>query len=186
MQFRPTIPPRTRSRGHGGAEAAFTLIELVVVVAMLGILIAMVVPIYGGSMTSMRIRNTQSDFVSLIEYIQERAVTDGREYRLYIDKPEGLYWVMYIVGRDGEEKDFEPETREYGRERYLPEGLIVERIKAKKDRKRNANYVACYPNGACDVATIVLAEGANRRRHVTIKTTGVMGKLEVERAGERR
>lgn len=186
MQFRPVNPPRTQAPGDGGAEAAFTLIELIVVVAMLGVLTAMVVPIYGGSMASMRIRNTQSDIVSLIEYIQERAVTDGREYRLYFDKPENLYWVMYLVGRDGEEKNFEPETREYGRERYLPEGLIVERLKAKKDRKRNANYIACYPNGACDAATIVLAEAANRRRHVTIKTTGVMGKLEVERAGERR
>lgn len=171
------------ARGNG-----FTLIELIIVVTMLGILTAVVVPIYSGSMASMRIRNTQSDVVALLQYIQERAVTDGREYRLYIDPRENTFWVMYLAGRDGDEKVFEAETREYGRERDFPEGLVVEQMsgKAKKDRKRNAYYVACFPNGACDLATIRLADAANRRRHVTIKTTGVMGKLEVERAGDRR
>lgn len=178
--------PLTSRFAHGGRRAAFTLIELIVVVAMLGILTSVVVPIYGGSMTSMRIRNTQSDIVSLLQYIQERAVSDGREYRLYIDQRENTWWVMYLAGRDGDEKLFEMETREYGRERSFPEGLLVDRIKTKKDKKRNAYYVACFPNGACDVATIVLAEAANRRRRVTIETSGVMGKIQVERVGERR
>ena len=180
-----TPPPQTEIN-RVQERSGFTLLELIVVVMLLGILTGLVVPIYGGSMASMRIRNTQSDIVSLLGYIQERAVTDGREYRLYIDKQDGRFWVMYAVGRKQDEKVFEEETRDYGREREFPEGMIVDRIKAKKDRKRNANYISCHPNGACDVATVVLADKDNRRRHVTVETTGVMGKIEVKRSVDRR
>ncbi len=172
----------------GGAPAGngFTLLELVVVLALIAILTGMVVPVYGGSMASMRMRSAQSDFISLIEFVQERAITDAREYRLYIDKEENTFWVMYMTGVEEGEKVFTEETREYGRLREFPEQLTVDRVKARKDRERSAYFIACYPNGACDIARVDLLDARNRRQRTTIETTGVVGKLEVETPQTRR
>lgn len=159
--------------------------ELIIVVAVLGILSGMVVPILGPSLTSMRMRNAQSDLVSLIEYVQQRAVVEGREFRLCLSKERNSYWVMVMTGREEDEKQFENETRSWGYERVLPERLTYERIKARKDRDADAFYIGCYPNGACDVARVNLVDTINRRRRISISTSGVIGRIEVETTSPR-
>ncbi|HNT86400.1 MAG TPA: prepilin-type N-terminal cleavage/methylation domain-containing protein [Candidatus Hydrogenedentes bacterium] len=173
---------RRPCHGWGG----FTLLELVVVLSLIAILTGLVVPVYGGSMASMRMRGAQSDFLSLIRYVQERAITDAREYRLYIDGKENEFWVMYMTGMKDGEKVFEEETRDYGRRRAFPDRLVVERVRGRKDRDRNAHYITCYPNGACDVARVDMLDAQNRRRRTTIETTGVVGKNEIKTPWTRR
>jgi len=93
---------------------------------------------------------------------------------------------MYMTGVEEGEKVFTEETREYGRLREFPEQLTVDRVKARKDRERSAYFIACYPNGACDIARVDLLDARNRRQRTTIETTGVVGKLEVETPQTRR
>lgn len=57
----------------------------------------MIVPIYSGSMTQVQMSNARSDMVSVIRYVQERAVSDALEYRIFFDREENAYWVGYGV-----------------------------------------------------------------------------------------
>ena len=176
------ITKRNRRTGQAG----FSLIELVVVLVVLSTLAAAVVPIYSGSVQGIRMRGFHSDFVQFITYLQERAVTDVREYRLYIDDDENTYWVMQLAGWEDEEKVYEMAGGDLGGERHFPEAVEVSRISGEKDRDRDGYYTTCFPNGSCDRIKIYLNEAGDRRRQVIIETTGVMGKIEVDDYRDRR
>lgn len=173
--------PHNRPRAGG-----FSLLELIVVLLVLSTLAAAVVPIYGGSVQAIRMRGFHSNFVQFITYIQERAVTDVREYRLYIDDKEKTYWVMEHTGWEKDKKVFDMARGDLAGERQFPASVVVSRIRGEKDRDRDGYYMTCFPNGSCDRIKIYLNEDGDRRRQVIIETTGVLGKVDVDDYRNRR
>ena len=114
-----------------GGLRGFTLLELVVVMALLAIITAAIVPLYGNSMAHIQLRNAQNEFVALLSFVQERAVAESREYRVYIDDEAGVYWVMYEEGYDkkNDEKVFTEVEADFGKEQSLPKYLVLEGVK---------------------------------------------------------
>lgn len=166
---------RENSRNGG-----FTFLELVVVVTILAVLTAMIVPVYGDSVSAMKRRSARGDFVALLYFVQELAVRQSREVRLYIDGREGAYWVEAWESGHGDEKEFVPVSdRAYGGVRYFPEQFEITRIRARSDRGRGIHYLSFYPNGACDRASIRVSNGGRGDGSTTITTTGVLGQIEV-------
>lgn len=187
MHYCITLPARRINLSRARAPRGFSLLELMVALVVLSVIGAAVVPVFSGSVASMRVRAFQSDFIQIFEYIQERAVTDVREYRLYIDEREHSYWAMRHTGYDDrQEKVFEMVEQEWGQLRHFPDTVRIERMTAPKDRERDARYMACYPNGSCTRVKVNLTESKDRRRRVIIETTGVMGKVEVDDYRDRR
>jgi len=160
--------------------AGFTMLELVVTVALLAIITAAIVPLYANSMNSIHMRNSRANFVSLIAYIQECAVAETREYRLYINTQEQVFWVEYLVEDDAEGKFFEVVQEKYGRLQSFPRYLEVQQVRARQDREARAYYIGCYPNGASDIATVTFRDTRDFQEGFSIKTMGTMGKIEVE------
>ncbi len=165
------------ARGRGG----FSMLELVVVMVLLSVLTAAVVPVYVSSMASVKLRSAQNNFVALVHHVQQSAVMEGREFRLYIDDEEMCYWVSAYLGKEDDEKIFEDIEAEYGTLKYLTEGLEFDRVKARKDRENNAKFIGCYPNGACDQVEVVLQDTRRRGNRFEIRTLGSLGKIEVEK-----
>jgi len=156
----------------------FTLIEVIVVLSIVMIMTAAVVPMYQGSVAWARRDRATRDVVSRLKYAQERAITDAAEHRFYLDDDSGTYWLV----REGEENDgkrvFE-ELDDAGATRArLPEQMKFEKPKASLDRELDAHYVAFYPGGACDYATITIA--IDDRTSTKIRTEGRLGQMKVE------
>jgi len=154
------------------------MIELVVVLLIVMIMTAMVVPMYQGSITWARRDQMTRDVVARLKYAQERAIADVTEYRFYLDHEKGTFWLMR---RDGE-KDGKPvysEVEDAGATReHLPVPLEFKRPKAQMDKLREAHFVAFYPGGACDYATITIV--LDKRNETKIMTKGRLGQLEIE------
>ncbi len=172
------MPPalRTSAARHG-----FSLLELLVVVVILGIISSAVVPVYIAAMGAIRLRSAQNELVSTLRFVQERAVSDSREYRLYLDDERQSFWVARHVGWEGEDKVFQFVEEAYGREQFFPTWLELERPRARKDRDVDAYFIACFPNGASDRAEIKLTNTRTRRTALEIETEGVLGRIRVER-----
>lgn len=149
---------------------------------MLVIITTAIIPVYSSTMNHLQLRNTKSDFVGLLGNVQERAVSESREYRLYIDKENSLYWVMALTGYEDGEKIFERLTERFSVEQRLPQNIQIEKIKAPRDKSQdNAYYIGCYPNGASDRVEVVFESIATGDKFKVI-AEGVSGEIKVDSA----
>ncbi|GMW02736.1 MAG: hypothetical protein AMXMBFR84_38720 [Candidatus Hydrogenedentota bacterium] len=160
------------------AIRGYTLMELLVVLTIISILTAGVVPLFQGSITWIRKDRYQRDVVALMKYCQERAVADSREYRFYIDDETNSYWAMRRIASGEDEKAFGRLEEVGGERRTLPEPLKMKKPQAAKDGDRDAYYIAFYPSGSCDYATVEIETAP--RKILTIATKGRLGRLTVK------
>lgn len=161
-------------------QGGFTFIEMIVVVSVLAILTAVIVPVYGNSISAMRARSARGDFIALLFHAQERAVRESREIRVCLKEEDRSYWLEGWVSGIGEDKVFEilkegPHTGVY----LFPDSVVLAQIRARTDRGRKTRFIACYPNGGSDRASIRIASGARGTKDTTIATTGALGGIEV-------
>ncbi len=161
-------------------QGGFTFIEMILVVTVLAILTAVIVPVYGNSISAMKARSARGDFVAVILFAQELAVRESREIRVCLDQEDGTYWIEAWVSGFGEEKYFEPvfDGAQSGVRRF-PESIALTQVRAREDRKRDLHYIACFPNGACDRVRLTLARAERGEGQLTIATTGILGGIEV-------
>lgn len=169
---------------RSGDSGGFSLLEMVVVLSIVLIMTAAVVPMYQGSITWAQRDRAVRDVVARMKYAQERAISDIAEYRFYLNHETGAYWLMRRITEpdadaDDETDSFE-EVDDAGATRArLPESASFARPKALLDKKRDAHYIAFYPGGSCDYATITIEY--DKRSETKISTKGRLGQLEVER-----
>ena len=174
-----TRPDRARPRGGRGGGPGFTLLELIVVLALLAVITASIVPVYVRAMNGIRMRSAQNGLIGTLRFIQELSVRESREYRLYVDAKRGVYWVKRLEKLEKGEKKFEPVAEAWGAETELPAQFVITNVKARKERGEKALFISCQPNGASDQATITLRDDHTRKRVIKIIVHGPMGKIEV-------
>jgi len=157
----------------------FTLLELVVVLAVLAVITAMIIPGYGASITAMQGRSARGDFVALLYFAQELAVHESREIRLYLDKNTRAYWLEGWVSGHGDAKRFAPlPDPAQGGPRYFPPKTAIVEVHARTDATLGFYYIAFFPGGGSDRAAIALSRGEGEDP-ITIRTTGALGGIEV-------
>ena len=159
------------------ARRAFTLLELLVVIALVAAISLSIVPVYVSSMNGIQMRNARNDLISVIRYAQEMAVRESREYRIYFNAQENTYRLAYLAGLDNDEKVFEPAGALFGQEQRLPEFLAIDRATARRDRQTREYFISCLPNGASDKATIRLRDVRMRGSRFDVEVEGPLGRV---------
>lgn len=158
-------------------KQGFSLLEIIVVLTLLAIMLAAAAPVFRGAVKGNRQDQAVRNFIAALKFAQERAVADSTEYRVYIDSDGEAYWLLRLSRREGDDKMFEAPAERYAGRTTLPESLEFERPSARRDRARDAHYVAFYPNGACDYATIRFRKDKHDR--LRIETKGSLGRFKV-------
>ena len=159
----------------------FTLLELMVVMAILAIISVSLAPVYVAAMDGIRTRNAQNDVIAWLRYAQEVAVRESREYRVYFNKETGTCHLMRLAGIEDEEKVFEDIVDPLiGNGLVLPATLVFENIRARRDKRTREYFVSCLPNGASDKAVIRLRDQRSRGVHIEITVEGPLGKITLE------
>ncbi len=141
------------------SRAGFTLIELMLVTALLGLMLALAAPAFQGAYSALALEDAARSLGLTLDYARERAVLDGRNWRVDLDPDEGLY-------RLAEERDgmFRPAEGHLGRARRLPRGVTLE---------APSRELPFLPNGSGVDAEIVLKDG--RGRSFRVRVDGVTG-----------
>lgn len=161
-------------------QAAFTLLELLVVIALIASISLAIVPVYVSSMNGIQLRNARNDLIAAIRFAQEMAVRESREYRIYFNDQDNTYRLASLAGLDRDEKVFEPAGAPLGAGQNLPDFLAFDRVTARRDRQTREYFVACLPNGASDKATIRLRDTRIRGGRFDVEVEGPLGKVTLK------
>lgn len=95
---RAGAPERGRGSSAPRCSTAFTLIELILVMAMLLIVLAVAFPSLKGFFRGRDLDSEARRFLSLTRYGQSRAISEGVPTVLWIDAQQGIYGLQVQAG----------------------------------------------------------------------------------------
>ena len=147
---------------------AFTLIELVVVIVLIGIMAAAIIPEMKGTFGDALLRSTGRDLVNIFSFASSRAVGLGQCYRVKFDAPNGRYAVERQI-HDGTGTDFVPLKDVSGAEGKVDSHIAVAISPPEESSSRNdsspspadqslLDAISFYPDGTADAAEIRLRD----------------------------
>src|ERR1041385_3078026 len=76
-----------------GPHRAFTLVELMTVIAIVGIMVAMIIPEMRGTYEDALLRSASRDLVNVFEIASSRAISLNQLHRVALDTQSGRYVV---------------------------------------------------------------------------------------------
>ncbi|HLP76061.1 MAG TPA: prepilin-type N-terminal cleavage/methylation domain-containing protein [Candidatus Paceibacterota bacterium] len=113
-----------RSR-FSGSRQAFTLVELMVVVALIGIMTAMIIPEMRGTYEDALLRSTSRELLNAFSIAHSRAISFNQPHRLHFNCVTGEYTIEKLVRERGHE-DFAPVEDVSGSSGKLDSRVTVE------------------------------------------------------------
>lgn len=155
---------RARNRRSEG-DRGFTLLELIMVLLLAGMLAAIVVPSFSGTLESSRLRGGAAEIRATFSLARTLSASSGRERSVVFDLDRGEYGIA------GER-----------RRRSLPDGIWIRSIRvgdAQVDGDRLSHEpgvprVRFFPDGSAEEAEVVLTStGGGRFRVVVDPLTGM-------------
>ncbi|MFH1380575.1 MAG: hypothetical protein ABIH57_00185 [Candidatus Omnitrophota bacterium] len=150
------------------SQAAFTLIELVLVILFIAILAALSTPLFRNTFTDLELKNTTFNLSKTINYAQEMAIIDRTIYRLNFDFENGRYWVTKLGVAEGKNV-FEKLGNKYGRDFVFPRGITF---------TSDEDKINFYPDGRSDTAEIKI--GNTKGNGESIILQGFGSRIEVK------
>lgn len=170
-------------RKRRNRPAGFTLIELIIVAAIILVLVAVSSPLFRATFRDLELRDTAYNLSKLIKYGQQRAIIEEKRYQLLFDFDKGAYRLL-VESEESEELETEVEGEfvqkvkwenlegRFGEYFYLPDG-----VKFKAAEEEQDNTITFLPNGRCNKITFYIVGEKNKT--IEIKTSGRAGYVEV-------
>jgi len=137
---------------------AFTLLELILVMAIIAIIVGMVVQNLHGFASGRRTAQCADQIVALTRYARTQAITQGIPYRLNLTPARGTYWLT-MQQPDGR---FGLLGNSLGLQFQSPDGST---LNWNAPAHQDGQYIQFQPNGRADPAEIQLV-GADRQTYV--------------------
>ena len=156
--------------------SAFTLIELMVVIVLIGVMAAMILPEMKGTYEDALLRSTSRELVSVCALAASHAVSVNQAHRLWFDRKTGHYSIARVGSDHGPEGRL-PAAREVpGGEGELDSRIAIEIHASSDDRTEAAQHgsspalggsdraerrddaITFYPDGTADASEIVLRD----------------------------
>lgn len=134
------------------AAGGFTLLELIVVLFLAGLVAALVVPSFSGTLESARLRSSAAEMRAALTLARTLAASGSRVRAVSFDVERGEYAVV------GEERKY-----------LLPEGIRIASARVGTSAAVSELFrVRFFPDGSAEGAEIVVASSAGGRLRVTV------------------
>ena len=109
------------------AKAGFTLIEMMLVIALIGILSAMIIPEMRGSFGDALLRSTSRELVNAFSLANSRAVGLNQAQRFRFERSSGRYRIEMRLRENGKTGEFVPAKDVAGGEGTLDSRIAIGR-----------------------------------------------------------
>ena len=154
------------------ADRAFTLIEILLVVIIIGIVLALSAPNFSKGYARFELNKTADDIMSISRWAQAMAIGQERPYALFFGSDHRSYTLERAKSQeeDGPES-FEPLPGSLGRKHLLPAAVELD---------IGAERLEFYSDGTIDPAVIQLACPQEKIVLSTKQVRGMMTKGDQE------
>jgi prepilin-type N-terminal cleavage/methylation domain-containing protein len=181
---------RTAQAAAGRPAAAFTLIEIMVVIAILGIVATMGIPTIYQLRKKENLAQTVRDIFEVCAVARREAIMRGVTTELHIRPQERRLNVAVSPPpprtdpgdlAPSSEPPQEPVAKpRSGMSAEIPDGLFIEMVDVNFVEYRDADFarVRFHPNGTCDEMTIVLSSKKNEFRKISLEITTSLATVE--------
>jgi prepilin-type N-terminal cleavage/methylation domain-containing protein len=141
------------------AVTAFTLLELILVMAIIAIIVGLAVPSLNGFAKGRRTTSCADQIVALTHYAHTQAITRATVFRLNLKPGSGNQPATYWLSVQQDDGTFGPTGDSMGLEFQAPDGV---NITWNAPRQPDGDYIQFQPNGRTDPCTIQVL-GADRQ-----------------------
>ena len=142
-------------------QAGVTLLELLIVIALMGIVAALVVPMFGGPVSTSELRATARQLAAGLRLARSEAVSERRETFLVVD----VAGKRFKVDREA-------------REHALPAKVELKLFTAQNDLvSENVGSIRFYPDGGSNGGRITVASGP---RKFDVDVDWLTGRVSIE------
>ncbi|MBN1360558.1 MAG: prepilin-type N-terminal cleavage/methylation domain-containing protein [Sedimentisphaerales bacterium] len=149
-------------RQHGAA-AAFTLLELILVMVILSTVLALAGPSLRGFFASRKIDDTAATILAFTQYARSQAISEGIIYRLNFDVTERTYWLT-----SWQSGAFQKLKAEFGQVFTFPKDIDIELESVDEDETEV--FLEFTPQGTVTAGTVRLLDRSGNVLEVTCPT----------------
>ena len=148
----------------------FTLIELLLVAVILSVIVAISLPRFRTTFSDLRTRGFIQDLVSLGAYARERAILEGKPFRINLDFSNHTYGLSFK--NNPQDQEFSRLNERVFRRHAIPQDLTTQ---------TNIDHIDFYPDGRADKASINITKD---NINYTINSDENLGSLNVQEPQE--
>jgi type II secretion system protein H len=139
----------------GNKRRAFTLVEALVVVMLVGVMAGLAVPSFSRAFEGIELNAAAGEFQAFLNYFRQRAIVENRVIEVVVDVHDGKFWAKYA---------HDPSI--------IKNGVFPRRVSVSADN----DTVRFYPNGTADRMSLAL--GQKNGGSVIIATQGGYGRVK--------
>ncbi len=137
---------RARNSDVPSRAGGVTLLELLVVMALMGLIAAMAVPMFGSGVSSTELKSSARQVAAGLRFARSEAVATRNETRMWLDLEKRAFRV-----------DHDP------RQHNLPAGLEMKLFTAQNDiADEKVGSIRFYPDGGSNGGRVTLAAGERK------------------------
>lgn len=145
-------------------KRAFTIVELIVVIVMIGVLATMIAPRLAGAGRATQLRLAGRRLQVTAQYARDYAVTHSRMCRLVLDRDEGRFVVLVQADPQSAPGEYVELKTLVGRSESLGRGLSFGEIRIDRRLRRDGeggseDSIDFDPLGRADAAAVQVTDG---------------------------
>ncbi len=149
---------------------AFTLVEMLVVLAIIAMLLGISIPFTAGFGKGLRIKTSARAILGVLRVAKSSAITYRKEYTVIFDVENGEYWIEDTDGRILEKKHILPSSIKF----KVPDDEEADPITFEDDN------IVFYSTGAIEGASGSITIADKRGNSKTISVIGSTGKIIID------
>jgi len=157
----------------------FTLVELIVVIAIIAALTTFSIPYFGGFATRSKLDSASREWMSFSQYARSQAVIEGVSYHLNCDLDRQVYWLTYQVITSSDSVTEDSPSGVWGKVVSIDSSLKISSITLNDEQVYESGQVDIEftPKGTCTDALVVFK--SDRDDEVQLEMDGVTGLVKV-------